>query len=69
MKHITSFCQPLYLRMVLRGIGFILCISQIGGTVVKNLPANAVDARDVGSTPELGRCPEGESGNHSSNLA
>ena len=55
--------------MVLRGIDFILCVSQIGGTVVKNLPANAVDARDVGSIPELGRCPEGESGNHSSNLA
>ena len=25
--------------------------------MVKNLPANAGDARDVGSTPELGRSP------------
>jgi len=25
--------------------------------VVKNLPANAGDARDVGSIPGLGRCP------------
>ena len=25
--------------------------------VVKNLPANAGDARDAGSTPELGRSP------------
>ena len=27
------------------------------GTVVKNLPANAGDARDVGSIPRLGRVP------------
>ena len=27
------------------------------GTVVKNLPANAGDARDVGSVPGLGRYP------------
>ena len=26
-----------------------------GGTVVKNLPANAGEARDVGSIPGLGR--------------
>ena len=37
--------------------------------VVKNLPANAGDARDVGSIPGLGR-PLGEgSGTHSSVLA
>ena len=28
-----------------------------GGTVVKNLPANVGDARDVGSIPESGRHP------------
>ena len=28
-----------------------------GGTVVKNLPANAGDARDKGSIPGLRRCP------------
>ena len=31
--------------------------------VVKNLPANAGDARDVGSTPESGRSPGGGNGN------
>ena len=31
--------------------------------VVKNLPANAGDVRDVGSVPGLGRCPGGEYGN------
>ena len=32
--------------------------------VVKNLPANAGDTRDVGSIPGLGRCPGGENGNN-----
>ena len=31
--------------------------------VVKNLPANAGDIRDVGSIPQLGRSPEGRCGN------
>ena len=31
--------------------------------VVKNLPANAGDARDVGSIPDSRRSPEGEHGN------
>ena len=31
--------------------------------VVKNLPANAGDLRDMGSIPELGRSPGGEHGN------
>ena len=30
-----------------------------GGTVVKNLPANAGDARDMGSIPGSGRSPGG----------
>ena len=34
-----------------------------GGTVVKNLPANARDARDMGSIPGLGRYPGGGNGN------
>ena len=34
-----------------------------GGTVVKNLPANAGDVRDVGSIPESGRSPGGGLGN------
>ena len=31
--------------------------------VVKNLPANAVDAGDMGSIPGLGRSPGGGKGN------
>ena len=31
--------------------------------MVKNLPAIMVDARDVGSIPELGRSPGGGHGN------
>ena len=34
-----------------------------GGTVVKNLPANAGNARDGGSTPGLGRLLGGGNGN------
>ena len=33
------------------------------GTVVKNLPANAGDTRDVGLTPGSGRFPGGGNGN------
>ena len=33
------------------------------GSVVKNLLANAEAAEDVGSVPELGRCPGGGNGN------
>ena len=33
-----------------------------GALVVKNLPANAGDVRNVGSIPELGRFPGGEHG-------
>ena len=34
-----------------------------GDSVVKNLPANAGDTRDVGSIPGSGRCPGGGNGN------
>ena len=33
-----------------------------GGTVVKNLPANAGDSVDMGSIPGSGRSPGGENG-------
>ena len=33
------------------------------GTVVKNLPANSKDVRDVGSIPVSGRSPGGGNGN------
>ena len=34
-----------------------------GGSMVKNLPANAGDTGDVGLIPGLGRPPGGENGN------
>ena len=34
-----------------------------GGSVVKNLPANAGATRDMGSIPGLGRCPGVGNGN------
>ena len=44
--------------------GFILYYRGFpGGAVVKNLPAKAGDARDVGSIPGLGRSPGGGHGN------
>ena len=39
-----------------------------GGTVGKNPPAKAGDARDEGLIPELGRSPGGEYATHSSIL-
>ena len=39
----------------------VLCFA--GSTVVKNLPANAGDARDAGSIPGLGGSPGGGLGN------
>jgi len=40
-----------------------------GGSVVKNLPANAGEAGDTSSIPKLGRSHEKEMGTHSSILA
>ena len=41
-----------------------MCVQlSIGDTVVKNLPANAGDARHVSSIPESGRSPGGGNGN------
>ena len=40
-----------------------------GGSVVKNLPANSRDARDVGSIPGLERYPGGGNGNQLQYLA
>ena len=40
-----------------------------GGSVVKNSPANAGEARDLSLTPVSGRSPEVENSNHSSIIA
>ena len=46
---------------------FYICIylygGSLGGSVVKNLPANAGDAGDMGSVPGLGRSPGGGNDN------
>ena len=44
-------------------------LSTLGGSVVKNLPANAEDTRDAGSIPESGGFQEEEMVNHSTILA
>ena len=43
----------------------MLCyvVAAYGGSVVKNLPANVRDARDVGLIPELGRSQLPKEGN------
>ena len=46
----------------LRSLHTVLQASQ-GALVVKNLPANAGDVRDVGSIPRSGRSSGGEHGN------
>ena len=47
----------------------LICQSFPGGTVVKNLPTNAVDTGDTGSIPGLGRSPREGNATHSSILA
>ena len=41
----------------------LLCQGFPGGTMVKNWPANAGNARDMGSIPGLGRSPGEGNGN------
>ena len=42
-----------YLYNIYHGLSSV--VGFLGGVVVKNLPANADDARDAGLIPELGR--------------
>ena len=62
-------CPLAYLKKILFNIFFILIahfhsdyLGFPGGLVVKNLPANAGDAREVGSILEWGRLPGGGNG-------
>ena len=43
--------------MVFLSLQTVILIEAIGSSVVKNLPADAADARDTGSAPESGRYP------------
>ena len=71
VKYLTDFLMLLftYLSIYEREIlNYFIQIyySQLGfpgGSVVKNLPANAGASRDMGSTPGSGRSPGGENGN------
>ena len=47
----------------LPALGWVMEIASQVALVVKNLPANAGDVRDVGSIPGLGRFPGGGHGN------
>ena len=51
-KHLTKFRWPCSVKLIGGFWGFP------GGTVVKNLPAHARDARDLGSIPGWGRSSE-----------
>ena len=48
---------PVFLAIIIFKLGFL------GGSVVKNLPDNAGDARGMGSIPALGRSPREGNGN------
>ena len=58
-----------YLIYVLHSFIYIAEKGFPGGTVVKNLPDNAGDEREVSSVPGWGKSPGGGNGNHSSILA
>ena len=61
------YVLALVLTTVLQCVGDVC--AQFGGSAVKNLPANAGDARDTSSVPGSGRSPGGGNATHSSILA
>ena len=56
-----------YLTILPFCCGFLVYVSFLAGSVIKNLPDNAGDTEDVGSILGLGRSPGGGNGTHSSN--
>ena len=56
-----SVCDSVYLQGLRHWWQLFLCFP--GGTVIKNVPANAGDTGDAGSAPELGISPRGGNGN------
>ena len=64
---VIVFFPTMPYRCSLMVLGFLFglsyCIGFPGGTVVKNPPAHAGGARDVGLIPGLGRSPGGGNGN------
>ena len=57
-----SFQQNSFMSNIIMGFGSWV-LGFPGGSVVKNPPANAGDAGDMGSTPGSGRFPGGRHGN------
>ena len=62
LEWVMSF-QPSHTQLLWDTAYIITTRGLLGGTVLKNLPANAGDARDAGLIPELGRLP-GEGNDH-----
>ena len=58
-----------YLTILPFCCGFLVYVSFLAGSVIKNLPDNAGDTEDVGSILGLGRSPGRGNGTHSSILA
>ena len=59
----TLFQKPVFPPTMLFILIYFHILGFPGGVVVKNPPANAGDARDVGSVPELERSPGGGNDN------
>ena len=60
--HFNSICTSIYVSIYL-SIYLSIYMGFPGDTVVKNLPANVGDTRDMGLIPGSGRFPGGENGN------
>ena len=59
----SLLCVPLLYSLGIQNMTFISAWASLVAPVLKNLPANAGDTRDIGSTPGLGRSPGGGHGN------
>ena len=64
----TQHCKAVFLQLKKINGTHLRWASQVA-LVVKNLPANAGDTRDMGLIAWLGRSPGGGNGNYSSILA
>ena len=59
----SLLCASLIYSLGIQNMTFISVWASLVAPAVKNLPANAGDTRDTGSTPGLGRSPGGGHGN------
>ena len=62
LQHRPEFHRVPFLGLIFREV-LMYSLGFPGGSVVKNLPANAGAAGDAGSVPGLGRSPGGGRGN------